>query len=144
MQFFETKLKVCNKNDKRSIKLESDKTKVKIDKKDVQFKKKSFDFAVKKKFNNKGRIAAGKCRRGEYMVKLDTRKRYHSASSEIRAFLVDENNDVLNGGNGKEKVICEDMENHFVRFSYDTDCKIEVRGFICQFYCSSEPYSNHL
>lgn len=68
-------------------------------------------------------------------MKLDTRKRYHAASSEIRAFLVDENNKVLNGGNGKEKVVCEDMENYFVRFSYDTDCKIEVRYFICRFHC---------
>ena len=122
-------MKVCNKNNKQSVKLDLDKTKVKIDKKDVKFKKKSFEFAVKKKFNNKGRIGAGKCRRGEYLIKLDTRKRYHSASSEIRAFLVDENNKVLNGGNGKEKVVCKDMENYFVRFSYDTDCKIEVRRF---------------
>lgn len=76
--------------------------------------------------NNSGKMNLGKCRSATVMAKLDTNKRYHTASARLQGFLI-ENGAVLNGKNGKEKVMCEAEDSYTTRFKYNDDCQVEVR-----------------
>lgn len=79
-------------------------------------------------FKAAGKIADGKCRTEIFDGDLDTEKRYHNASVSLKG-LLEIDNVIYDGKQGREKVVCSADGEYKTRFEYKTDCKVKVRAY---------------